>query len=118
DAGAPAQLAYAVACSVAWHGRGPTLLLDLSHSASSSPAASDSHAPVEVRTGQLEGAYAPEHLPRVVRELGRTHDYVLVQLPPSVPVLPFGQAVRLGQDAGINVGTRYAIHGWVDGDGQ
>jgi hypothetical protein len=69
DVDAPPFLGYAVACSVAWHGRGPTLLLDLAHGENPVPYARGGLAAdnqVEVRTGQLDAAYAPDQLPRVI----------------------------------------------------
>jgi NTE family protein len=115
DAGAPPLLGYAIACSVAWHARRPTLLLDLTD-VDRPDLGEAAGTRLEVRTGRLEGSFAPEHLPRVIRELGRTHDYVLVQLPPAVPELPDARTVRLGGARGGEAGPGYEIRGWAVGD--
>jgi NTE family protein len=121
DAGAPPLLGYAVACSVAWHGQGPTLLLDLTDADRPefvTRAKSGPDLQLDVRSDRLEGSFAPEHLPRAIRELGRTHDYVLVQLPSSVPALPDGRTVRLGGPTGGNDGPGYEVRAWARGDTQ
>src|SRR5262245_26449809 len=100
DRGAPALLGYALACSVAWHGQRTTLLLDLAHDelppeVNALIGRGESHAAghVEVRTARPEGMYAPAHLPEAVRDLGRSFDYVLIQVPDSVPPLPGGRTI-------------------------
>src|SRR5262245_59871377 len=92
DRGAPALLGYALACSVAWHGQRAVLLLDLAHEempaelkALLDSGQAQSACRAEVRVARAEGSYALERLPEAIRDLGRTFDYVLVQVPHSAP---------------------------------
>jgi NTE family protein len=103
DDGAPPLLGYALACSVAWHTRAPTLLLavhppempppdDLLRLSSTMPARSSPTgdgrpaARAHVQLQAATGPFSSEMLTRTSQQLAETYDHVLVLLwgdPPS-----------------------------------
>ena len=91
DDGAPPTLGYALACSVAWHTRRPTLLLVLEAEpapelaalagAAPSPAGAHSRKPrAYVQLAAPVGSFAPDALDQTVDELHGAYDHVLVQI--------------------------------------
>lgn len=137
DAGAPPLLGYALACSVAWHTRAPTLLLVLGAAepaaelvtlaavpAEPRPRTGRSDRPGEIRAAVMlapaEGAFAPGALPGTLEELSNTYDHVLVQVrgetsPPSV----VARAIRIAgmrDPEGVAAGGRLGLtlRGWAD----
>jgi NTE family protein len=92
DRGAPPVLGYALAASVAWHTRRPTLLLVLADQPPSAliPLARredpsrDGADSAKSRRAELAivppaGAYAPAALPATLEQLTRRYDWILVQ---------------------------------------
>jgi NTE family protein len=84
DDGAPPLLGYALACSVAWHTRSPTLLLVVSDR----PPPPELQALENTTPGTFahlmlarpEGRFAPENLPQAVEECCGRYKHVLVQV--------------------------------------
>lgn len=124
DHGAPPLLGYALACSVAWHTRAPTLLLMLADSASAvpddlaalaaarpmpdhplpdltargEPAAAAGRGPAEgalhVLVTAPTGTYAPAALPQTIDDLRTRYAHVLLQVPAGLS-LPALDAQRV-----------------------
>jgi NTE family protein len=98
ERGAPPLLAYALACSVAWHTRRPTILVALTEGTVSTPLAGLATAVPAARTvGGSSGAHLMvlgatvaglEALPATLAELCRQYDHVLVAGPSEVTELP------------------------------
>jgi NTE family protein len=73
---APPELSEALAASVAWHTRRPTLLLVLDeHAAPSTSQTGNLHRIIARPTG----AYTPPHLTHTLDDLGQRFDHILVQ---------------------------------------
>jgi hypothetical protein len=73
---APPELAFALAASVAWHTRRPTLLVRISsdeHTELAEPERNDAHLLVSPPTGR----FAPEQLPHTLDDLRRRYEHVL-----------------------------------------
>jgi NTE family protein len=125
DHGAPALLSYALACSLAWHTHGSTLLLIVAEgppppeltafmanqgarpSSGGSANISMSQGLVPIAEGSIcvqfvtpASFFAPEALAEGVGDLCRSYDQVLVQLPADTPLpaLP-GRVLRLCGDS-------------------
>lgn len=100
DHGAPPILSYALACSISWHTRAPTLLLIIGDAVPdelatlavatvapeaplppSAPRSFDVEPRVHLMFTSPEGAFAPRALARTVEDLAERYDRVLVQLP-------------------------------------
>lgn len=109
DHGAPPLLAYALACSVAWHTRAPTLLVVLADSASAVPDAlaalaaarptPDHTAPDHTAAGRVQaedalhvliaspaGPYAPAVLSQTIEDLRMRYRHVLLHVPAGLPL--------------------------------
>jgi NTE family protein len=127
DAGAPPLLPYALAASVAWHTRAPTLLLilgdgqppglaDLTQSAAphgDGHGTPPSRAHILVRSPR--GAYAPESLAGTVEELFRTYAFVLILAAEGTEVsLPGHRTVRLNNGSGrhVSAGADLVVRAW------
>ena len=82
DNGAPAMASYALACSVAWHSRGSTLLLVVGHTGAADlePLSGKVRGGrgAEVLLAPPTGQYAPEALAETVEELSHHHEHVLL----------------------------------------
>lgn len=135
DRGAPPLLGYALACSVAWHCRSPTLLVvldreppaDIAALAAATAESSFNGAgpaadgPAGDRGARViasppTGAFGPERLPETVEDLFRTNDQILVQTAGQAPPLRTARIVTLldahrRSDGGT---PGHAIRGWVD----
>ncbi|MBD0331008.1 MAG: cyclic nucleotide-binding domain-containing protein, partial [Thermoleophilia bacterium] len=139
DGGSPPLLGYALACSIAWHTRAPTLLVVLGDQTSDPIAAvagtrGPPGEPVVARNGDApadagahvivkrpEGAFAPDALPVTLEDLFRTYAHVLVQAPASsAPVLQTARVVQLAgspeQAAAGGGPPGHTIRGWADAD--
>jgi NTE family protein len=112
---APPELAFALAASVAWHARRPTLLVRICESDDfqrterlSGPGA---HLLVTPRTGR----FAPEQLPHTLDDLRRRYEHVLVE---SSTRLNAQRVVLLGRQAQVPPGSTDApflsLRGWTD----
>jgi NTE family protein len=96
-------LAYALACSVAWHTRASTLLLVVDASPHSTLRALATEPDAEVVAGAARvhtlppvGASGPEALVRTVEELCTRWDHVLLAVSGTPPVFEASRRVRLG----------------------
>ncbi len=89
--GAPPRLAEALAASIAWHTRRPTLLLRLVDEAGCQDRlrGPGAHLLVAPPTGR----FAPEQLPQTLEDLRRRYEHVLVET--AIP-LPAPRVVLLG----------------------
>ncbi len=124
DWGAPPLLGYALACSVAWHARGSTLLLVLDDA----PAEELTRLAGRSGTGRPGahvilaapgGAFASAALPETVEDLCGSYAHVLLQLRSgSAASLPSAGIVHLaGPDDEVGAGEgdpADVIRGWVD----
>lgn len=125
DHGAPPLLAYALACSVAWHTRASTLLLLVG---------ADRAAPVETLTRErldtpdngraalvsvpASGAYAPDALAATTAELCGRWEHVLVSVAgPMTTPLPDARTLRTGKPNGAprRAGSELVVEAWARG---
>jgi NTE family protein len=95
DDGASEQLAHALACSIAWHTRSPTLLVVVADSFSDALAATatrPAEAPFRRRAARRgaevivtppTGSFTPDRIRATLEELVTSYEYVLVQVPAS-----------------------------------
>lgn len=134
DYGAPPDLGYTLACSVAWHSRQPTLLLVVRGDGTSGPSGPGDTQPSEDggqaaspgarRARRLEvdpiGEFAPAALAGTVDELVQTYAHVLVQVPAGLRAGLDARVVRLAAphtslpaDASGRAG--HTLRAWVDG---
>jgi NTE family protein len=125
DWGAPPLLAYALASSVAWHMRGPALLLvvgstppeRLATLAGTSP---EPPARAELMLAPPVGRFAPSSLPATVEELRVRYEHVFVQQDGerAAPLLG-ARAVHLLRPEAPPLDASdeplHAIRGWVSG---
>jgi NTE family protein len=91
DAGAPDVLGFALACSVAWHTRSPTLhvvlgnpsldLESLATVAPEPPFRGRRVAGAELVVADLDGHFASDRIEATLEELVLTYDHVLLQVP-------------------------------------
>jgi NTE family protein len=91
DAGAPDVLGFALACSVAWHTRSPTLhivlgnpsldLESLATVAPEPPFRGRRAAGAELVVTDLDGHFASDRIEATLEELVRMYDHVLLQVP-------------------------------------
>ena len=91
DAGAPDVLGFALACSVAWHTRSPTLhvvlgnpsldLESLATVAPEPPFGGRRAAGAELVVADLDGHFAYDRIEATLEELVRMYDHVLLQVP-------------------------------------
>jgi NTE family protein len=111
DESAPPTLGYALACSVAWHTRAPTLMLvvapasgwseelirlaaqapapapnGLSHHAWMASGHSNRQARAYLMLVEPDGAFAPALLAEMLEELSSRYYHVLVQMPARAPL--------------------------------
>lgn len=92
---APPDLGRALAASVAWHTRRPTLLLVLDDDAE--PASEETPGAHRTVTRPV-GGFAPANLAHSVDNLRRRYDHVLVQTPRALPGLPWREIHLVGPD--------------------
>lgn len=146
DGGGPPLLGYALACSVAWHTRAPTLLVVLADSAVPDALAALAAArpmpdhPLPDRTAAARrpaegvlhvlvtsaaGPYAQAALPQTIEELRTRYGHVLLQVPAGSPLPPLdARRLRLiGTDGAAPASAEdrlaHAIHtirAWVTAD--
>jgi NTE family protein len=138
DAGAPPLLGYALACSVAWHTRKPTLhvsiwtedipeaLLNVTRQVPSPPFpvhphdSSNSRPPVGAHAivTRAEGPFARSVLHETIEELSSIYDHVLVQTPLDFVQTLGGRAVLLlGGDTRVvptDSNCDLTIRAWVE----
>jgi NTE family protein len=143
DAGAPPLVGYALACSVAWHTRKPTLFVSVSPEASPAELleiTSRSPAPQVPMPGsgggrlpegrrlpvgahaivtQSEGPFARSVLHETIDELSAMYDHVLVQVPVDFISTLGGRRMQLlgshtPQLAGGGSGPGSTIRAWVE----
>ena len=131
DCGAPPLLGYALACSVVWHTRRPTLLLvvvdgspapeliglakNISEKGSSTgfgpfdlPDSSQTdQGRAQLRLVNIDSSFSYDVLPSLVEDLCHSYDHVLVQLKSGAPSKSIsGARIRLlGSDAEPKNGT-------------
>jgi NTE family protein len=88
DYGAPPLLGYALACSVAWHTRAPTLLLVLADTTATELSAlatgRATRGGAELRLEKPSGMYAAEGIPAALEQLRQRYHHVLVQSPGGI----------------------------------
>ncbi len=108
DGGGPDVLGFALAASIAWHTRGPTLHVVLGASPSKSLSSLVTLGPVppfrgtraagaELMVSDLDGYFGAERIEATLDELRRVYDHVLLQLPQAWARTPASDAtVRLG----------------------
>ena len=141
DEGAAPLLGYALACSVAWHTRGATLLLVVTegeltaevravaatvvdtgssaHQYSSAPYLAAFPAPGPKRATLVvappRGAFAPEALAATAEELCAHYDHVLVQVREGAMPALLTHTVRLcpGRAGRTTGAPGYALRGWA-----
>ena len=96
DWDAPPLLGYALASSLAWHVRGPALLLVVGDAPPDCLAALQTTSPEQGTRAQLMlppvGRFAPDSLPATVEELRDRYEHVFVQLTLSAPGRKFDRA--------------------------
>jgi NTE family protein len=126
--GAPPLAGYALACSLAWHSREPTLLLyaadslpeelksfaKIEHSPASPPQqARSGRCDIEVRPpGEL---LAPGVLNRVLEALSSRYAFILVQAREQKIVLPGARAINLiGRNRSIADTAQLSIRAWAE----
>jgi NTE family protein len=135
DRGAPPLLGYALACSVAWHCRSPTLLVVLdadppadvaalaeatagSAVDGAGPAADGPAAGGRARViaAPATGPFGPELLPGTVEDLFRTNANILVQTAGEAPSLRTARIVTMLGAGGHSDGGApgHAIRGWMN----
>jgi NTE family protein len=115
--GAPPEVSEALAASVAWHTRRPTLLLVLDEHAE--PSTREAPGFHRVAANPV-GAYSPTHLARTLDDLAQRYDHILVQTAKPVALRAARQVFLLGpneprpRDAGQRPGT--ILRAWSLGD--
>ncbi len=138
DFGAPPLLGYALACSIAWHTRAPTLLLVLTGDEPHPDLAAVQRIEATPRPhGRREdgrhtlaapradvmiappvGPFAPEALGATMEELRHSYEHILVQLRGPVPAGVAARTVRIAgrrDPEGPTTGTPgHTIRGWAD----
>jgi NTE family protein len=110
---APAELGRALAASVAWHSRRPTLLLVLDQGVE--PARHETPG-LHVTVSPPVGAFAPAHLTQTIDDLHRRYTHVLVQTHRPLPGL-VARCIRLiGADAAVgrDGGEGHTVRGWSE----
>lgn len=122
DLGAPALLAYALACSVAWHTRASTLLLVVDEDPEEMQALSETRGEeaegARVMVARPRGPYALERLPGTTKELCARHEHVLLLVKGRAPAgLDAFRTVRLtGADGGhsddLGSPASYTVQAW------
>lgn len=106
DEGAPPLLGYALACSIAWHSRRPTLLLAvcqtpwpelvaIARADGSTPGAA---ARAHVRLIQFPASY--DSVAQIIDDLPTDYAHVLVQAPAGTPMPTTQQKIRLAPVSG------------------
>jgi NTE family protein len=111
--GGPAELGRALAASVAWHSRRPTILVVLDSQAE--PARHET-AGLHVTIARPVGAFAPSHLPRTIDDLHRRYTNVLVQTARPLPAV-VARSIRLvGADeaSGDCTAGGSTLRGWSE----
>jgi predicted acylesterase/phospholipase RssA/CRP-like cAMP-binding protein len=116
DDGAPELLGPAVAASVAWHTRSPTLYvaLGLPHPETlESTAGPDAlyagarAAGAESIVSEIDGHFSADEIESTLDELARTYEHVLLHVRSDLPRRPRGdRTVRLDPDGGIRFQPR------------
>ncbi len=116
DAGAPELLGLAVAASVAWHTRSPTLevALGLRHPEMLEPTAGPDPpyhagrvAGAESIVTELESHFSVEELETTLDQLARTYEHVVLHVRCDLPRRPAGdRMVRLDSDGGVTFKPR------------
>ena len=108
DAGGPALLGFALAASMAWHTRGPTLhvvvatsvsddLTDLVTLEAVPPFRGTRAAGAELMIADLDEYFAPERIEATLDELRRVYDQVVLQVPLAWTRRPTSErTIRLG----------------------
>jgi NTE family protein len=140
DAGAPPLLAYALACSVAWHSRESTLLVlvdddppdvlkTISDGAAGEVELSQMRPPTVAERGgaqmivvSSDGSFAPEALAQATEELCKRYEHVLIAVSGSAPVgLSAFRTVRLTGPESVDRGgttPAYRIQAWSATNGR
>lgn len=139
DDGAPPDLAYALACSAAWHTRGacllvclhdgdlPPALAELSGDRRSPPPASLTndgrpvpHPGAWVMPARPSGLFAPAALGATLDHLRTSYDLVLLWVRSDLPVpADATRTIRLGgAGAECGRGEDYAVRAWLSGNGH
>jgi NTE family protein len=135
DVGAPTMLAYALACSVAWHTRASTLLLLIDEELPEAleafaERAGDETVPPDagredsggarLLVAPPRGAYAPEALGRSAEDLCARYEYVLVWARGAPPAgFEAFRRVRLaGSDPVEPAAGAYAVRAWQAGESR
>jgi NTE family protein len=132
DRGAPPLLGWAIASSVAWHSRKPTLLLvvaderapeleavaldpeELMQRRVRSDGQGESPPGASLALARPAGRYAPAELSATLEQLRLEYDYVLVQLPGSASALPAAEkTIELCGEAGAAPSGEYAVEAWA-----
>jgi len=115
----PPGLARALAASVAWHTRRPTLLLVLDDEAE---AASEETAGLDVTTTRPVGGFAPSNLAHAVDNLRRRYEHVLVETPRPLPGLSAREMHLVGADEPMPRIARprpgHTLRGWSEPAGS
>jgi NTE family protein len=144
DLGAPPLLGYALACSMAWHLRRPTLLLVLDDAPAEELAAlaramprprfrfrrargtgdtgvrrsGDASAELTLLTSAL--GFTADTLAVRIEDLCASYEHVLVQVRGEAPILPDCRSIELaGPDRSRSVAAGHELQrlcAWVDGD--
>ena len=132
DAGAPPLLAYALACSVAWHTRERTLLLvlaedphldlvDLATASGERPwrsARAANEVGADLMIAPKSDAFEPRALPATFEALFHVFDQILVLADESsVPTLASARTIRLEASGGPIPGTPggpLRVRGWTN----
>ena len=111
----PPGLGKALAASVAWHTRRPTLLLVLDEEAE---PASEHTAGAHVTVSRPVGGFAPANLAHSVDNLRRRYDHVLVQTARPLPGLAGREIQLLGADEPVPPIARprpgHTLRGWSE----
>ena len=112
---APPELALALAGSVAWHTRRPTLLLRICENEDSQPTERLNGPGAHLLVTPPTGRFAPEQLPHTLDDLRRRYEHVLVESPTP---LSAQRIVLLGREAQAPPGSTEAplvsLRGWTD----
>jgi NTE family protein len=132
EEGGPPLLGPALACSIAWHTRRPTLFLLVTDRlpapeqkalAAAAPGAETAGAPgdrAHLVLARPEGPFAPENLPHTVERFRGRYNHVLVQVDGEPGPLPATARVRLvGTDGraparGLEQ-PGHTVRGWAEG---
>jgi NTE family protein len=113
--GSPPELGRALAASIAWHSRRPTLLLILDGDVAPS---SQETAGVHTMVAPPIGTFAPAHLPRTIEDLHRRYEHVLVQTASPLPGVAARSVILVGSNepAAAHTGTApgHTLRGWSE----